>query len=104
MRPMNSIASNEVFIMTQTTGRFFDDVARLFTDAAGVADGARREAEAIMRAQMERLLRNMDVVTREEFEAVRQMALIAREENEKLEARIAALETRLSDAADPAKS
>ena len=90
--------------MTQTTGRFFDDVARLFTDAAGVADGARREAEAIMRAQMERLLRNMDVVTREEFEAVRQMALIAREENEKLEARIAALETRLSDAADPAKS
>ncbi|CAH1665066.1 MAG: accessory factor UbiK family protein [Cryobacterium sp.] len=90
--------------MTQTTGRFFDDVARLFTDAAGVADGARREAEAIMRAQIERLLRNMDVVSREEFEAVRQMALIAREENEKLEARIAALETRLSDAADPAKT
>ncbi|CAH1663889.1 accessory factor UbiK family protein [Chelatococcus asaccharovorans] len=89
--------------MTQTTGRFFDDVARLFTDAAGVADGARREAEAIMRAQMERLLRTMDVVTREEFEAVRQMALIAREENEKLEARIAALETRLSDAANPEK-
>lgn len=90
--------------MTQTTGRFFDDVARLFTDAAGVADGARREAEAIMRAQMERLLRNMDVVTREEFEAVRQMALIAREENEKLEARIAALETRLSDAANRAET
>ncbi|MBS7697775.1 accessory factor UbiK family protein [Chelatococcus sp. YT9] len=89
--------------MTQTTGRFFDDVARLFTDAAGVADGARREAEAIMRAQIERLLRNMDVVSREEFEAVRQMALIAREENEKLEARITALETRLSDAAGPAK-
>lgn len=90
--------------MTQTTGRFFDDVARLFTDAAGVADGARREAETIMRTQMERLLRSMDVVTREEFEAVRQMALIAREENEKLEARIMALEARFSDAANSTKA
>jgi len=86
--------------MTQTTGRFFDDVARLFSDAAGMAEGARREAEAVLRAQVERLLRGMDVVTREEFEAVRQMAILAREENDRLKAQLAALEARLS-AADP---
>jgi BMFP domain-containing protein YqiC len=86
--------------MTQTTGRFFDDVARLFSDAAGMAEGARREAETILRAQIERLLRGMDVVTREEFEAVRQMAILAREENDRLKARLDALEARLS-AADP---
>lgn len=89
--------------MTQTTGRFFDDVARLFSDAAGMAEGARREAETILRAQVERLLRNMDVVTREEFEAVRQMAILAREENDRLKAQLAALEARLS-AADPDRS
>jgi len=89
--------------MTQTTGRFFDDVARLFSDAAGMAEGARREAETILRAQVERLLRNMDVVTREEFEAVRQMAILAREENDQLKAQLAALEARLS-AADPDRS
>ncbi|MFC7396971.1 accessory factor UbiK family protein [Chelatococcus sp. GCM10030263] len=86
--------------MTQTTGRLFDDVARLFSDAAGMAEGARREAETILRAQIERLLRGMDVVTREEFEAVRQMAILAREENDRLKARLDTLEARLS-AADP---
>jgi BMFP domain-containing protein YqiC len=90
----------EVLIMTQTTGRLFDDVARLFSDAAGVAEGARREAETILRTQVERLLRSMDVVTREEFEAVRQMAILAREENDRLKAQLDALEARLS-AADP---
>jgi BMFP domain-containing protein YqiC len=78
--------------------RIFDDVAKLFTDAAGVAQGVRREAEGVMKAQLERLIRDMDVVTREEFEAVREMAILAREENEKLAARIAALEARLGGA------
>lgn len=78
--------------MPQTRTRIFDDVARLVTDAAGVAQGMRREAETIVRTQVERLLASMDVVTREEFEAVRDMAALAREDNAKLLARIAALE------------
>ncbi|MFG1402729.1 accessory factor UbiK family protein [Xanthobacter sediminis] len=81
--------------MTQTTGRFFDEMARLVNDAAGVAQGVRREAETVMRTQVERLLRDMDLVKREEFEAVKDMAAAAREENERLEARIAALEAKL---------
>lgn len=82
--------------MTQTTGRIFDDIARLVTDAAGMAEGARREVETIIRAQMERMLRSMDVVSREEFDAVRDMAAAARDENERLAARIAELEARLA--------
>ena len=69
-----------------------DDIARLATDAAGAAQGVRREVETVVTTQIERLLRDMDVVTREEFEAVREMALLARDENEKLAARLAALE------------
>ncbi|MFG1359765.1 accessory factor UbiK family protein [Xanthobacter pseudotagetidis] len=89
--------------MTQTTGRIFDEMARLVNDAAGVAQGVRREAETVMKAQMERFLRDMDLVKREEFEAVKDMAAKAREENEALAARIALLEERLatrSSAAD----
>lgn len=78
--------------MPQTRGRLFDDFAQLMTDAAGVAHGVRREAETVMRMQIERLLAGMNVVTREEFEAVREMAALAREENELLRRRIAALE------------
>lgn len=81
--------------MTQTTGRFFDEMARLVNDAAGVAQGVRREAETVMKAQMERFLRDMDLVKREEFEAVKDLAAAARAENESLSARIAALEARL---------
>jgi BMFP domain-containing protein YqiC len=81
--------------MTQTTNRFFDEMARLMNDAAGVAEGARREIETVMRAQAERILRNMDVVTREEFAVVQEMAAKAREENERLAARVAELEKKL---------
>jgi BMFP domain-containing protein YqiC len=81
--------------MPQTSGRLFDDLSRLITDAAGLAEGARREVETIVRAQFERLLAGMDVVTREEFEAVKDMAAKARSENEALAARIAALEAKL---------
>ncbi len=78
--------------MTQTSNRFFDEVARLMNDAAGVAQGVRREFETMVRSQAERILRDLDVVKREEFEAVKEMAALAREENEALRARIAALE------------
>ncbi len=78
--------------MAQTTNRIFDEFARLANDAAGVASGVRREVETMVRSQAERILRGMDVVTREEHEAVKEMAAKAREENERLAARIAALE------------
>ena len=75
--------------MTQTTNRFLDEFAKLMTDAAGAADGLRKEAETLFKAQGEKILRDMDVVRREEFEAVKAMAEKARAENERLEARIA---------------
>ena len=84
--------------MVQTTNRFFDEVARLMNDAAGVAQGVRREFETLFRSQAERILRDLAVVQREEFEAVKDMARLAREENEALKARIAALEARLGGA------
>jgi BMFP domain-containing protein YqiC len=81
--------------MPQTRSRFFDDLSRLMTDAAGLAEGARREVDTAVRAQFERLLSGMDVVMREEFEAVRDMAALARAENDRLRERIAALEAKL---------
>ena len=78
--------------MTQTTGRFFDEIGKLITDAAGAADGVRKEVETIVRAQAERILRDLDSVQREDFEAVKEMAQKAREENESLKARVAELE------------
>ena len=88
--------------MVQTTGRLYDEFARLMNDAAGVAQGVRREFDTVLRTQAERILRDLDVVRREEFEAVKEMARLAREENEALKARIAALEAKL--AAAPAGS
>jgi BMFP domain-containing protein YqiC len=82
--------------MPQTNNPILDDLARLMTDAAGMAQGVRREAETLAKTQIERLLSTMDVVTREEFEAVRDMAILAREENEMLAARIAELESKLN--------
>jgi|SRR5215218_216245 BMFP domain-containing protein YqiC len=81
--------------MTQTTNRFFDEVARLMNDAAGVAQGVKREVDTLFKTQAERWLRDLDLVKREEFEAVKDMARLAREENEALKARIAALEAKL---------
>ncbi len=86
--------------MTQTSGRFFDEVARLMNDAAGVAQGVRREIETVVRTQAERILRDMDVVRRDEFEAVKEMARLARDENEALKARIARLEGKAATDAD----
>lgn len=84
--------------MTQTNNRFLDELSKLLTDAAGAAQGMRREVETLMKTQGERILREMDVVQREEFEAVKEMATKARDENEELKARIAALETALAQA------
>src|SRR3984885_15792981 len=78
--------------MVQTTNRFFDEVARLMNDAAGVAQGVRREFETLFRTQAERFLRDLDLVKREDFEAVKDMARLAREENEATKVRVAALE------------
>jgi BMFP domain-containing protein YqiC len=87
--------------MTQTTNRLLDEFARLMNDAAGVASGVRREFETVLRDQADRILRDLDVVKREEFEAVKDMARIAREENEALKARIAALEAKIGSSGVP---
>lgn len=81
--------------MAGPSNRILDDFAKLMTDAAGAAQGVRREVENAFRAQAERMLNSMDVVQREEFEAVRDMAAKARAENERLAARIAVLEAKL---------
>lgn len=88
--------------MTQTSNRFVDEFAKLMTDAAGAAQGLRREFETVMKSQGERMLRELDVVQREEFEAVREMAVKAREENELLAQRVAALEAELAALRKPA--
>ncbi|MCA3562927.1 MAG: accessory factor UbiK family protein [Methylocystis sp.] len=88
--------------MSSSSSRILDDLGRLMTDAAGVASGVRREVDSIVKSQIERMLRDVDVVTREEFEAVREMAVLAREENEALKARIAALEAVAAPVASPA--
>ncbi len=72
--------------------KFFDDMSKLMTNAMGVAQGAKTEAETAMKSWMDRWLADRDFVTREEFDAVRAMAQKAREENEALKARIEALE------------
>ncbi len=86
--------------MAEGPNRVFDEFAKLMTDAAGVAQGMRREAENVFRDQAERMLNNLDLVKRDDFDAVKEMAAMARDENdrlldriEKLEARIEVLET-----------
>jgi BMFP domain-containing protein YqiC len=80
--------------MTQTNNRFFDEIGRLMNDAAGAAQGVKREVDALWRNQAEKFLRDMDLVKREDFEAVKDMARLAREENEALKTRVAALEAK----------
>lgn len=78
--------------------RLFEDMAKLASGALGAAAGIRGEMEALFRQQMERVLHEMDLVTRDEFEVVRLMAEKARAENEALSQRIAALEAQLAQA------
>ena len=80
----------------QSRNKFFDDMSQLMTNAMGVAQGARTEAETAMKGLIDRWMSDRDFVTREEFDAARAMAQKAREENAALEARIAALEAGLA--------
>ncbi len=80
--------------MAQTDNPFLDGLARFFTDAAGAAQSLRNEIDTFVKARLEKLVSDMDFVPREEFEAVKEMAANARAENERLEARIAALEAK----------
>jgi BMFP domain-containing protein YqiC len=81
--------------MAQTDNPFLDGMARIFTDAAGAAKSVRDEIDTFVKQRLERLVADMDFVPREEFEAVKAMAAKARAENERLEARIAALESKV---------
>ena len=83
----------------QAPNRILDEFARVMTDAAGTAQGVRREVESLFRTQGERLLNQMDLVQREEFEAVRDMAMKARMENEALKKRLADLEAKMGGSA-----
>jgi len=80
----------------QSRNRIFDDISQLMTSAAGVAQGARAEAEIAFGGMIDRILADRNLVTREEFDAVREMAIRAREENDRLAARLAELESKLS--------
>jgi hypothetical protein len=85
--------------MTQNSSRFFDEIAKMMSNASGVAQGFRREIDTLVQAQVERVLNNLNVVKREDFDVVRDMAEKARAENEALAQRLSALEQRLSDKA-----
>lgn len=87
--------------MTQSSNRIFDELAKVMTDAAGAAQGVRREVETLVRGQADRVMAEMDVVRREEFEAVKAMAEKARMENEALAERIARLEAQLNASGGP---
>jgi BMFP domain-containing protein YqiC len=86
--------------MNTTSSKFFDELAKLMTNAAGAAQGVRKELDSLVQSQVERVLNNLNVVKREEFDVVRDMAEKARAENERLEKRIAELETRLPTRTD----
>jgi BMFP domain-containing protein YqiC len=82
--------------MAPTSNRFVDDIARLMTDAAGAAQGVRREVETVFKGQIERLLQEMEIAKQEELDVLRDMVVAAREENEQLAIRMKALEDRLA--------
>jgi BMFP domain-containing protein YqiC len=80
---------------TPNSSRFFDELAKLMTSATGAAQGVRKEVDGLVQTQVERVLNNLNVVKREEFDVVRDMAEKARLENDRLSTRIAALEALL---------
>lgn len=88
----------------QSRNRVFDDAARVAGGALGTLSGIRREVEGLVRHQIDKMLSGMDLVTRDEFEAVKAMAVRAREENERLEARLQALETTRKKPASASRS
>ena len=82
--------------MTQTSNRLFDGLGRMMTDAAGMADSVKREIDTVVKNQAERILGDLDLVKREEFEAARELAANARAESERLAARVEALEAQIA--------
>jgi BMFP domain-containing protein YqiC len=90
--------------MSQTNSRFFDEFAKLMTNAAGAAQGVRHEVDTLFKTQAERVLRELDVVPREEFDAVHDMAVKARTQNDALEKRIVALESAVAQMPAKAKA
>ncbi len=82
--------------MPATNSRFFDEVAKLMTNAAGAAQSVRKEVDGMVQSQVERVLNNLNIVKREEFDVMRDMVEKARTENIRLEARIEVLERKLS--------
>jgi BMFP domain-containing protein YqiC len=82
--------------MPATNSRFFDELAKMMTGAAGAAQSFRKEIDTLVQTQVERVLNNLNIVKREDFDVVKDMAEKARSENAKLEARIAELEKKLS--------
>lgn len=84
-------------MMSQPTNKLLDEFAKLMTDVADVAQGFKREADTVVKSQLERFLSELDMVTREEFDAVKTMAIKAREENDALLKRIEELETKRAD-------
>ncbi len=100
----NAQSYNEAKKMNQGPNRIFDEFAKLMTDAAGAAQGVAKEAETALQSQFERFLNNADIVKRDEFDAVREMAVKAREENDALKARIDELEQQLAASKKPTKT
>lgn len=82
--------------MTATSSKFFDELAKLMTNATGAAQGVRKEVDGLVQSQVERVLNNMNVVKREDFDVVRDMVEKARQENERLEKRLTELESKLN--------
>jgi BMFP domain-containing protein YqiC len=98
---MNERQAKDPKTMTATSSRFFDEVAKLMTSATGAAQGVRKELDTLVQTQVERVLNNLNVVKREEFDVVRDMAEKARQENERLEKRLADLEAKLNPSTPP---
>jgi BMFP domain-containing protein YqiC len=93
---ITSYVTTEEAFMPATNSRFFDELAKLMTNAAGAAQGVRKEVDTLVQAQVERVLNNLNVVKREDFDVVKDMTEKARSENMKLEARLAELEKKLN--------
>ena len=87
--------------MTTTSSRFFDELAKLMTNATGAAQSLRKEVDTMVQSQVERVLNNLELVKREELDVVRDMAQKAREENDALAKRLAELEARVGPASVP---
>ena len=87
--------------MTTTSSRFFDELAKLMTNATGAAQGLRKEVDTMVQSQVERVLNNLELVKREELDVIRDMAQKAREENEALAKRLAELEARIGPSSIP---